>query len=243
MRTGNLSLLLALHGAALASAQSNTISIYAGGGPINGPALAINVAYPQGVAAAANGEVYFSSVDRNAVYKLSGGLAILIIAGTPGVRGFSGDGGPATSATLSGPTAVTVDDSGNLYIADSSNRRIRTVSADTGVITTVAGNGNYGYGGDDGPATSASFSYLNGVAVDGGGNLYIADSGYCGRGGCSGSNRIRKVSADTGVITTVAGNGNFGYSGDGGLATSASLWNPDGVAGGRQRESLYCGQP
>src|SRR5437764_15239938 len=105
MRTGISSLLLALNVAALASTQPNTISTYAGGGPVNGPALSINVA-PQGVAATANGDVYFTST--NTVYKLSGGIAILI-AGTPGIAGFNGDGGPATSATLSNPSSVAVD--------------------------------------------------------------------------------------------------------------------------------------
>src|SRR4051794_37185453 len=124
MRTGISSLLLALSVAALASAQPSTISTYAGGGPVNGPALSINLAYPQGVAATANGDVYFAS--SNAVYKLSGDIAILI-AGTPGVGGFSGDGGPATSASLSYINGVAVDGSGNIYIAD--NNRIRKVSA------------------------------------------------------------------------------------------------------------------
>src|SRR3954447_14602278 len=163
MRTGISSLLLALHVAALASTQPNTISTYAGGGPVNGPALSINVA-PQGIASTPNGDVYFAS--SNAVYKLSGGIAILI-AGTPGSSGYRGDDGPATSASLSNPRSVAVDGSGNIYIPD--NNRIRKVSAETGVITTVAGNGSYGYTGDEGPATSASLNYPSGVAVDGSG--------------------------------------------------------------------------
>jgi sugar lactone lactonase YvrE len=123
-----------------------------------------------------------------------------------------------------------VDGTGNVYITDSGNQRIRKVSAATGVITTVAGNGiDHGDLGDNGPATSASLS-ASGVAVDGSGNIYIADGG---------NSRIRKVSADTGVITTVAGNGNFGYSGDDGPATSASLDEPQGRGRGRQRECLY----
>src|SRR3954469_4629468 len=102
MRTGLSSLPLALIVATLASAQPNTISTYAGGGPVNGPALSINLVYPQAVAAAVNGDVYFASTEWGAVYKLSGGLAILA-AGTPGVYGFSGDGGPATGAMLNDP--------------------------------------------------------------------------------------------------------------------------------------------
>ena len=103
-----------------------------------------------------------------------------------------------------------MDSAGNLYIADSGNNRIRKVS--NGVITTVAGNGTAGFSGDNGPATSAQLNYPQGVAVDSAGNLYIADTG---------NNRIRKVS--NGVITTVAGNGTAGFSGDNGPATSAQL--------------------
>ena len=114
---------------------------------------------------------------------------------------------------------MAVDGSGNLYIADIDNNRIRKVSA-TGIITTVAGNGTVGYSGDGGPATSAQLNVPFGVAVDASGNLYIADA-Y--------NHRIRKVSA-TGIITTVAGNGSGGYSGDGGPATSAQLDGPQGVA-------------
>src|SRR5436305_1904341 len=162
MRTGLSSLRLALIVATLASAQPNTISTYAGGGPVNGPALSINVA-PLGVAATANGDVYFASL--TAVYKVSGGIAILI-AGTPGIFGFSGDNGPATSANLSNISGVAVDGSGNVYIADKDNGRVRKVSADTGVITTVAGSGTFGYRGDGGPATSATLYDLLAVAVD-----------------------------------------------------------------------------
>src|SRR5205085_1780586 len=117
------------------------------------------------------------------------------------------------------PSGVAVDGSGNLYIADGNNYRIRKVSADTGVISTVAGNGSYVYGGDGGPATSAGVS-ASGVAVDGSGSLYIAES-----------DRIRKGTADTGLITTVAGNGSCcDESGDGGPATSTNLFNLRGVA-------------
>ncbi|MFL6451826.1 MAG: Ig-like domain repeat protein [Bryobacteraceae bacterium] len=218
MHRGIPSLVLAV--AVLASAQPNTISTYAGGGPVNGPALSVNLDSAQGIAATANGDVYLASSTLHAVYKLSGDFVILI-AGIPGIGGYRGDDGRATSASLNSPSSVAVDGTRNVYIADSGNNRIRKVSADTGVITTVAGDGSSGYGGDGGPATSASLSYLSSVAVDGSGNIYIADTS---------NNRIRKVSADTGVITTVAGNGSYGDSGDGGPATSASLIYPRGVA-------------
>ena len=110
-----------------------------------------------------------------------------------------------------------MDSAGNLYIADTDNNRIRKVS--NGVITTVAGNGTQGFSGDNGPATSAQLNGPDGVAVDSAGNLYIADTD---------NNRIRKVS--NGVITTVAGNGTSGFSGDNGPATSAQLDDPYGVA-------------
>jgi len=115
--------------------------------------------------------------------------------------------------------AVAVDGSGNLYIADSLNYVIRKVTAATGIITTVAGNGLPGYSGDGGVATSARIAVGLGIAVDGSGNIYFSDGVV-----------VRKVTAATGIITVVAGNGSSGYSGDGGPATSARLANPTGVA-------------
>ena len=128
---------------------------------------------------------------------------------------FSDDGGPATSARLKSPYGVVVDASGNLFIADRENNRIQRVDKNTGIITTVAGNGHSGSSLDPldgGPATSATLSYPSGVAVDVEGNLFIADTF---------NNRIRKVEASTGIITTIAGNGigNFGR-----------LWGPVGLA-------------
>jgi len=142
---------------------------------------------------------------------------ITTVAGN-GIAGSLGDGGPASSAQLLLPSAVALDSSGNLYIAEAGGQRIRKVSPD-GTIVTVAGNGHFGYSGDGGPATSAMLDQPEGVALDASGNLYIADSF---------NQRIRKVGTD-GVITTVAGTGVKGYSGDGGPATSALLWIPNGV--------------
>ena len=121
-------------------------------------------------------------------------------------------------AQLNVPSAVAVDQGGNLYIADLGNHRVRKVSS-AGTITTVAGDGISAFFGDGGPATSAGLSYPHDVSVDGSGNLYIADSA---------NNRVRKVSA-AGIITTIAGNGSLAYAGDGGPAASAQLNNPDGV--------------
>ena len=141
------------------------------------------------------------------------------IAGT-GTAGFSGDGGAATAARLRNPWGVAVDDAGNVYIADSENHRIRKVDTD-GNISTVAGTGTNGFSGDGGAATAAQMDFPRGVAIDGAGNLYIADVV---------NERIRKVDASTGNISTFAGTGTRGYSGDEGAATAARLYHPRGVA-------------
>jgi len=180
------------------------------------PALSAPLGPVAGVAVDAQGNVYAADSGNNIVIRISLDGVLTIVAGN-GLQGYSGDGGPATSASLCQPAAVAVDSAGNLYIADTENNRIRKVSG--GTITTVAGNGAYGFSGDGGPATSASLNYPPGVVVDSVGNLYIADSG---------NNRIRKVSG--GTITTVAGDGVDRFSGDGGPATSASLSKPYGVA-------------
>jgi uncharacterized protein (TIGR03437 family) len=133
--------------------------------------------------------------------------------------GYAGDGGPATGAQLNNPTAVTLDAAGNLYIADSGNNVIRKVDT-TGKITTVAGNGVAGYTGDGGLALQAELSSPKGIAVDANGNIYIADTVNCA---------IRVVQPG-GVITTIAGHGGPGYTGDGGVATNGQLWFPSGVA-------------
>jgi len=171
-----------------------------------------------GVAVDSQGNVYVADSGNNRVFLASTNGNISIVAGN-GTRGLSGDGGPAVSASLAAPLGVAVDASGDVFIADSQNSRIRKVSA-SGIITTFAGLGSYGFLGDGGPATSAELAAPSGVAVDASGNLFIADTN---------NNRIRKVSA-SGVITTVAGNGTAGYSGDGGPGASASLNNPYGVA-------------
>jgi hypothetical protein len=148
---------------------------------------------------------------------LPGGI-ITTVAGN-GTKGYSGDGGAATNAELYHPMGVAVDTTGNLFIGDYGNNRIRKVGVN-GTITTVAGNGTNGYSGDGGAATNAELNSSLGAAADASGNLFIADYG---------NNRIRKVGVN-GIITTVAGNGTGSYSGDGGVATNAELYNPYGVA-------------
>ncbi|MFI9011566.1 RICIN domain-containing protein [Actinosynnema sp. NPDC053489] len=139
---------------------------------------------------------------------------ITTVAGT-GVTGYGGDGGPATAALLSRPLQVALDGTGNLYVVELGNNRVRKVAPD-GTITTVAGTGAGGFSGDGGPATSAQLWAPRGVAVDGAGNLYVADAA---------NSRVRKVAPD-GTITTVAGNGTRGFTGDGGPATAAQLSFP-----------------
>src|ERR1019366_8457015 len=153
------------------------------------------------------------------VRKVTPGGIISTVAGTNGVQGFSGDGGPATSARLNVPAAVMVS-GGNLYIADSSNQRIRRVSG-SGTITTIAGSSVVaGFAGDGGLATSALLAFPLGMAMDSLGNLYFADGD---------NNRVRRISPG-GVITTVAGNGAGRFAGDAGPATGASLNIPEDVA-------------
>jgi uncharacterized protein (TIGR03437 family) len=143
---------------------------------------------------------------------------ITTVAGN-GVDGYAGDGGPATAASLAFPIGIAVDTAGNLYIADGNNNRVREVTA-RGIISTIAGNGNGGFAGDGGAAVSASINIPSDVAVDTTGNLYIADAG---------NNRVREVSP-AGIITTIAGTDDNGYSGDGGPATEAMLNFPWGLA-------------
>ena len=151
------------------------------------------------------------------IISLSPGDTIHSVAGT-GVAGFSGDSGAATAAALANPFSMATDAAGNIYIADRDNHRVRKIDSN-GVITTIAGNGEQGFFGDGGAAASATLNTPTAVAVDLNGTIYIADSN---------NHRIRVVTG--GTITTFAGNGTAGYSGDGGAATSATLYTPRGVA-------------
>jgi RHS repeat-associated protein len=157
------------------------------------------------------GNLYVADAGRSRILKVTPNGVITTVAGS-GVQGYGGDGGPATLAKLNWPWGVAIDNSGNLYIADADNNRIRKVDT-SGIITTVAGTGTPGFSGDGGPATQARLNMPCGIALDALGNLYICDT-Y--------NSRIRKVDT-SGIITTIVGNGNWDYLGDGGPATQASF--------------------
>ena len=187
----------------------------------NGPATAAQLSSPSGVAVDGSGDVFIADAGNNVVREVNATTGVIVtIAGT-GTAGYSGDNGPATAAQLSSPAGVAVDASGDVLIADSGNNVVREVNATTGVIITIAGTGTAGYSGDNGPATGAQLSAPSSVAVDGSGDVFIADSG---------NNVVREVNATTGVIVTVAGNGVAGNSGDNGPATAAQLSSSSGVA-------------
>ncbi len=240
-----------------------------------GAAINASLNRPSGVAVDAAGNIYIADTQDHAIRKVTVATGIITTVAGNGTAGFTGDGGAATAAQLDTPYSVAVDAAGNLYIADTDNNRIREVVAASGIIVTMAGDGTYGYSGDGGAATGAQLRSPSGVALDAGGNVYIADTssyvirkvspagtiatvagngnGSSGDGGPatgallgyiddaaldaagnlyladSGNHRVRKVATD-GTITTVAGNGTPGYSGDGGLATAAELNAPSGVA-------------
>jgi len=258
--------------------SSGIISTVAGNGTTGytgdgGQATNAQLDLPQGVAFDAAGNMYIADYGNSRIRKVNTLGIISTIAGN-GNSAYSGDGGQATAAELNGPIALTLDATGNLYIADMYNHRIRMVNT-SGIISTVAGNGTGAFSGDGGPATAAEIFMPNGVVVDAFGNLYIGDTqnarvrmvntvgiistfagngtSYSGDGGLAiaagiqypqglafdaagnlyittaGDEHIRMVNP-SGIISTFAGNGTNGYTGDGGPATSAELYNPSGVA-------------
>jgi len=189
-----------------------------------GPATSAAMGGPTGIAVDRSGNIYIADYDNQVVRKVEASTGnIIIVAGLPGVSGYDGDSLAATAAELSSPTNVALDAVGNLYISDNGNNVIRRVDT-FGIITTYAGNGAAGYGGDGGPPTAARLYGPTGLFVDGPGNLYIADLG---------NSVIRIVYAGAGgIINTVAGNAlsGPGYMGDGGPATAGELNEPMDIA-------------
>jgi uncharacterized protein (TIGR03437 family) len=215
------------------------ISAIAGNGQFGataGPALTSELLGPVAISLDPSGDLYFTDNSdiicvpgncysgytwdpaQDRVNEVSHGL-LSVVAGN-GSRGYTGDGGPANASALNYPRGIAIDSTGNIYLADTANHRIRKVSAQTGDISTVAGTGTKGSLGDGQLAILAEVTPDGGIAIDKAGNIYISDGG----------SRIRKISAATGTITTIAGSSVEGYSGDNGPATSALLTGPGGLA-------------
>lgn len=260
------------------------IHLYAGDGTgafagDGGTALSAQVRLPSDIFIDASGNKYIADANNHCIRKVTGGGTISTVVGTGGTSGFAGDGGLATAARLNQPGAVCLDNTGNMYIADATNHRIRKVDAATGIISTIAGNGTASTTGDGGLATAATINFPYGIAIDNNGDIYFSESSshvirkitvstgiistYAGTIGTAGSsgdggaatsarlnfprdicfdgaynlyiadrvnNKIRKVTASTGNISTIAGTGTAGSTGDGGLATAARLRGPFGVS-------------
>jgi sugar lactone lactonase YvrE len=207
---------------------------YSGDG---GLATAAQLSWPSGIAFDQTGHLYIADTGNNVIRKVDANTGVITtVAGNGfgarlqrwGSGAYSGDGGPAISAELNWPTGIAVDDAGNLFIADTNNSRVRKVDAQSGIITTVAGNGSFSWGdwpihGVDGPATSATVSWPTGVALDKAGHIYVVNSG-------NPVVLINKIDANTGVLSIFAGTQNPGYSGDGGPATAADMNYPCSLA-------------
>ena len=235
VRTSAFSLALILLAAIPLRAQSyGTISTFAGTGTAgfsgdNGPAISAQLNAPGRVEVDSSGNVYISESANNRIRKVAPDGTITTVAGTGAAApGLTGDNGPAVNAQLNQPRAIIFDPAGNLYIADSGNNRVREVTTD-GIITTIAGNGTPGNAGDGGPAINAQLNTPYGLARDSAGNLYIADA-Y--------NSKVRRVDP-SGVITTYAGTGTPGYSGDGGQAALATLRQPYALEVDLRRQPLY----
>ncbi len=211
----------ALGAADVAPSAYPGINTMAGGGPGASQPTPTSLQKRPVAVAVRDTFLYVADDQRQVVRRIDTVTGTVTTVAGDGVGGFAGDGGPATSARLNLPTGLALDGVGNLFIADTENHRVRRVDAATGVITTTAGTGHGAYGGDGGLATGAQLFRPRGVALDGSGNVFIADA-Y--------NHRVRRVDAASRVITTVAGTGELGAEGDGGLATAAQLAGPARVA-------------
>ena len=205
---------------------SGTITTVAGSGAPGysgdgGPAGSAQIHWPHAVALDPGGTaLYIADTPNHRIRRVDLAAGTITTVAGSGTGGYDGDGGPAVAAKLNGPKGLAVGPAGELYIADSGNDRIRRVDAAAGTITTVAGTGATGYGGDGGPASQAVFDGPRSLAVDAAGHLYVADDN---------NGRVRRIDP-SGVVVTYAGAGQAGYAGDGGPAAEASLNHPRGVA-------------
>jgi len=210
----------------MVSASTGNISVVAGtgtsgNGAVGGQATETALSRPSGVAIDKSGDIFIADTDNGIIRKVAAQTGVITTIAGPGVSSTLGDGGPATSAYIGIADGIAFDKAGNLYIADTGTSRIRMIAANTGIISTVAGGGTAGQLGDGGLATAAYIWSPEDIALDGANNLYILDAG---------NERIRNVNASTGIITTIAGNGTFGATGDGGLATAAEINVQQGIA-------------
>lgn len=202
----------------ITTVAGNSNWLYRGDGA---PATSSSIFLPYGVAVDAVGNLFIADSSNNRIRRVDAGTGIISTYAGNGNSGPFGDGGPATAASLSTPTSITLDGAGNVYFADSGNNAVRRVDSTTGIITTVSGTlGTSGNFGDGGPATHARLNSPNGIALDGQGKLYIADTA---------NNVIRVVDLNASTIARFAGSYSQGYSGDGSAATTASLNSPWGV--------------
>jgi len=212
--------LVCLHASVNAQNITTKVGVGTAGYSGDGSSAVAAQVQPSGVCLDAANNIYIAEYNNNIIRKVSASTGVIsTIAGT-GTAGYSGDGGLATSALMNNPASLAVDLAGNVYFSDVQNHVVRKITVTTGIITTIAGTGTAGSTGDGGLATSALLFTPRGVYVDAANMIYIADQT---------SNVIRKINASTGIISTVAGTGTAGYSGDGGLATAAQLSEPFGI--------------
>lgn len=209
-----------------AAGADHSLEIIAGAGaPENngdvGGARASNIGYPFGVEIGPDGDLYIAEIANHRVRKLDLQTGELTTVAGCGRKGYSGDGGPAVEAELNEPYEVRFDDAGNMFFVEMRNHVVRRVDAKTGIISTVAGTGKPGFGGDGGPASAAQLRQPHSIALDGKGGLYIADIG---------NHRIRRVDLAVGVIETIAGNGEKKLPADGQIARGAPLLGPRALA-------------
>lgn len=213
-------------------ALSQNIQTIAGGGPHNIPAQQIEVPLPSGLAVDTAGNVYVSATLAGQIWKIDALGRVNVFAGTGAsllVGADPGDGLQAVDSAFSSVQGLVFDSLGNLYVADSNNRRVRKISP-SGVVSTVAGNGGIGYSGDGGPATSAQFYSPTALAMDSANNLYILDAGHTTYFPYAITGQTIRRVTPAGVISTIAGNGSGVGSGDGGPATAAGLAGPVSIA-------------